>query len=217
MIKVISGPMFSAKSDLLFEEYEKRFFKGKIMAFKPGIDTRDPGIIRAREKNEGGVKIPSREISAIIISDIEEIKRHMLKRVNEGYDISTILIDEGNFLKGDITLLQRLSTIGDIDIIIAGLNKDRFQRPFGLMPDIMAIADEIVLLTASCNMCNRPANNTVMEGIDNSMDPVFVGDKEQGFIAVCERCLRKKTIKEEGLLNDPTGNLSLLLKRPKLV
>jgi len=214
MIKVITGPMFSAKSDWLFEEYESRFFTDKIMAFKPGIDTRDSGVIKTRGKNKGGIQMISREIPAIIISEIEEIKDHILKRLNDGFDVSTILIDEGNFLKGDITLLQRLSIIGEIDIIIAGLNKDRFQKPFGLMPDLMAIADEIVLLTASCNVCNRPANNTIMLGDDNSNNQVLIGDKQNGFIAMCERCLRKKKTSEEGLLKDASmnSNLSLLLK-----
>ena len=200
MIKVITGPMFSEKSDHLIKEYEDRHHKDMIMVFKPKIDTRDENVIRARGKSvikkngkEKNKKNITREIPAIIIDDIAEIMEYLLQKKEEGKDISTILIDEGNFLRGDVTILRDLSLYADIDIIISGLNQDRFQNPFGLMPALMSLADEIVYLTASCNNCNRPANLTIMKDeMNDSKEQDVVGDQEHGYMATCPRCLSRK-------------------------
>lgn len=209
MLTIITGPMFSAKSDrLIVEYYDKRYHKEKIMIFKPGADTRDVGVIKARGKYINGEITKERKIPAIIISDISEIIDHLLQKQEEGIDISTILIDEGNFLKGDPTILKKLSLYADIDIVIAGLNQDRFQNPFGIMPQLMSLADEIEFLTASCNNCNRPATMTIIANPGDNKEQELVGDKEEGFMATCPRCLGRKVSSE---LGTPQG-LSLVLK-----
>ena len=208
MLVIITGPMFSEKSDRLIDEYDKRHHKDKIMIFKPGEDTRDVGIVKARGKYVDGNVMPDREIPAIIISDISEIVQHIIQKKENGIDISTILIDEGNFLKGDPTILRDLSLYADIDIIISGLNQDRFQNPFGLMPELMALADEIKFLTASCNDCNRPANHTIIANSGGNKEQILVGDQIDGFMATCPRCLSRKAASEH---NTPLG-MSLVLK-----
>ena len=172
MIKVFTGPMFSGKSDMLLKEYDKKYHKSKILLFKPKIDTRDLGVVKTRN---------GKEIPAIIISDLKDIKKHLTDK------ITTIFIDEANFLTGDINILNELSIDKDLDIFISGLNMTSDQEPFGIMPQIMAIADEIVLLHASCNECNRDASFTYYEG---KKDTILVGSS--GYIALCARCLRRK-------------------------
>ena len=209
MLTVIAGSMFSEKSDHVIDEFEKRYHKEKIMVFKPGEDTRDEGVVRSRGRFSSGKMTEPREIPAIIISDISEILGHLVQKTHEKKDISTILIDEGNFLKGDPTILRDLSLYADIDVIVAGLNQDRFQNPFGLMPQIMSLADQIIFTNASCNDCNRPAVHTIMDdGKNDSKEQILVGDKADGFMAICPRCLARKKSKE---LEKPIG-LSLVLK-----
>lgn len=173
MIKVFTGPMFSGKSDALLREYEKKYHKSRILLFKPRIDTRDLGVVKTRN---------GKEIPAIIIDDIKDIKKYLNDKIN------TIFIDEANFLKGDVKLLINLSIYDDLDIFIAGLNQDSNQSAFGLMPNIMALADEIVFMYASCNDCNRDASYTYYEGVKK--DTILVGN--DNYIALCARCLRKR-------------------------
>lgn len=177
MIKVFTGPMFSGKSDELLKEYDKKYHKSKILLFKPKIDTRDYGVIKTRNNNEE---------NAIIINDLNDIYEYLTDK------ITTIFIDEANFIKGDIDVLIDLSINKDLDIFIAGLNLTSELKPFGLMPEIMAIADEIVLLHASCNDCNRDANYTYYTGTKDG--DILVGN--DNYIALCPKCLRKRLSKQ---------------------
>ena len=76
----------------------------------------------------------------------------------------------------------------DLDIYIAGLNMTSEQKPFGIMPQILSIANEIVMMKASCNECNRDAIYTYYEGKKNK--DILVGN--EGYSALCARCLQKK-------------------------
>lgn len=173
MIKVFTGPMFSGKSDELLKEYDRKYHKSKILLFKPQIDTRDFGVVKTRN---------GKEISAILIKDIKDIKKHITDK------ITTIFIDEANFLKGDVNILTELSINEDLDIFLAGLNMTSEQQPFGLMPEILAIADEIVIMHASCNDCNRDAYYTYYDG--KKTGDILVGN--DNYLALCPRCLRKR-------------------------
>lgn len=173
MIKVITGLMFSGKSEVLLDEYDKKYHKSKILLFKPSIDTRDYGIVKTRN---------NKEVTAILINNLKDIKKHLNEK------ITTIFIDEANLLKGDVKILLELSIVDDLDIYIAGLNLTSEQEPFGIMPDIMSIADEIDLKKASCNDCNRDAIYTYYEGTKKTT--VIIGN--DNYLALCSNCLRKR-------------------------
>ncbi len=175
MIKVITGPMFSGKSDILLNEYENKYHKSKILLFKPSIDTRDLGIVKTRK---------GKEVKAILIKDIIEIKDYLTDK------ITTIFIDEGNFLMGDVDHLLNLSINNDIDIFISGLNLTSEQKLFGIMPNILAVADQIILTTASCNDCNRDAIYTYYDGPKDA--EILVGN--DNYMALCSSCLRKRRL-----------------------
>lgn len=67
------------------------------------------------------------------------------------------------------------------------------QEPFGIMPYALAISDKVINNYSSCNICGRDASYTYYEG--NKESDVLVGD--DGYISLCNRCLRKKLIKNE--------------------
>ena len=94
MIKLYTGPMFSGKSDELLKEYDKKYHKSKILLFKPKIDTRDYGLIKTRN---------DKEVEAILINDLSDIYNYLSDK------ITTIFIDEANFMKGNIDVLIDLS------------------------------------------------------------------------------------------------------------
>ena len=128
MIKTFTGPMFSGKTSALLTVYFNMWNKKNIMCFKPKMNTRDDGI---KSKNI------RENVPAIEIEDLSEIPKHLKKNTR------TIFIDEANFLTGDVSILTDLNINKNVDIYIAGLNMTSEQKPFGIMPDILAISDYI--------------------------------------------------------------------------
>ena len=173
MIKTFTGPMFSGKTSALLTVYFNMWNKKNIMCFKPKMNTRDDGI---KSKNI------RENVPAIEIEDLKEIPKHLKKNTR------TIFIDEANFLKGDVSILTDLNINKNIDIYIAGLNMTSEQKPFGIMPNILAISDFIEISKSYCTICNREASFTYFEG--NKEGDIIVGDS--GYISLCEECLRKR-------------------------
>ena len=176
MIKTFTGPMFSGKTSALLTVYFNMWNKKNIMCFKPKMNTRDDGI---KSKNI------RENVPAIEIEDLYEIPTHFKKNTR------TIFIDEANFLTGDVSILTDLNINKNVDIYIAGLNMTSEQKPFGIMPNILAISDYIEISKSYCTICNREASYTYFEG--NKNDDIVVGDS--GYISLCEECLRKKMLK----------------------
>ena len=173
MIKTFTGPMFSGKTTALLSTYFNMWNKKNILCFKPRINVRDEGI---KSKNI------TENVSAIEIDDLSEILDHLKKNTR------TIFIDEANFLKGDVSVLTHISIDMNIDVYVCGLNMTSEQKPFGIMPQILSISDSIEIKKSYCTNCNRPASFTYFEG--SKCDDIIVGDN--GYISLCEDCLRKK-------------------------
>ncbi len=56
-------------------------------------------------------------------------------------------------------MVQRLLAEGRL-VYVTGLNQDFRGEPFGVMPTLMALADEMSLLTAICQKCHGVATRT---------------------------------------------------------
>ena len=173
MIKVYTGTMFSGKSTRLIEEYNKIEDKNAVMCFKPSKDKREFGAIRARNVEE--------TVSSIVISRFEEILFH----IND--EIEYIFIDEVQFVEGNFNILTKFSLKG-ITIFIAGLKQTSELRPFGTMPYILAIADEIEILHTNCE-CGEIARYT--DCTTDKKNDILIGDKEK-YRPVCEKCYVQK-------------------------
>ena len=178
MIRTYVGPMFSGKSDSLITIYNKIWNKKLVLAFKPKCDSRDGASIKSKNYDV--------EIPAIYIKDLKEIKKHIKNK-----NIHTIFIDEAQFLQGDVKELVYLSVVEEIDFYIAGLNMTSEQKPFGIMPDILAVSDTVHTITGFCQECNKPSTFTYYEAKKKS--DVLVGD--EGYVSLCQRCLKKHMLK----------------------
>lgn len=174
MIRTFTGPMHSGKTAAMISCYNKIWNKSSVMCFKPKIDTRDKGVIKSKNSNM--------KIKAICIDSLNEIIEH----INEG--IKTIFVDEVQLLKGDVAVLTSLSVEKDIDIYLAGLNMTSEQEPFLIMPDVLAISDEIQNIKASCYDCGRDANYTYFVGGKDKV--IVVGD--ENYIPLCAKCLNNR-------------------------
>lgn len=174
MITTYTGPMFSGKSTGLLNAYENIWNKKNIIAFKPKIDNRDYGVIKCRNM--------SIEIPAICINDLSEIKNYVTGTTR------TIFIDEAQFLTGNVEEIINLSVYQDIDFYISGLNMTSEQRPFGIMPNILAISQEIYIYEAVCFDCNKKAQYSYYE-YKKEEDNVVGND---GYVPLCGKCLIKR-------------------------
>ena len=176
MIKVITGAMFSGKSFELIELL-KALDMNTVKIFKPNIDTRDKGIIKSRTT--------SKTYTALLIDDLKEIPQYI------DNNTKTIVIDEVQFLTGDISIIVDLHLKG-YDFIIAGLNLTSERKPFGLMKDIMCIATDIEILKAKCICCNK-INADYTYSIKNKKEDILVGEY---YIPICRECLGGKILNE---------------------
>lgn len=175
MIKVFTGPMYSDKSNSLIEEYKKIWNKDRVVCFKPSKDTREFSKIHSRNNDT--------DIPCIVIKDLSDIVMHVNK------DTTTIFIDEIQFLTGNPEQLLFYSIYMNMDIYVAGLSLTSEQSPFGIMPEVLAVADEIVHLTACCSDCNRKTA-TLTYCLENKEEEVLVGSSM--YIPLCRDCLVKR-------------------------
>lgn len=175
MIKVITGPMYSAKSSRLISEYNNIWNKDRVMLFKPSKDVREFSRIHSRDSKK--------DIPCLVISDLSDI----LNKINDS--TSTIFIDEIQFLTGSVDVLTSLSIDKEIDFYIAGLSQTSEQKPFGIMPDVLAVADEIEHCVAYCFDCNKH-NAKYTYCLEDKKDEVLVGNSM--YIPLCVQCLNKR-------------------------
>lgn len=168
-VEIICGSMFSGKSEELIRRVRRsQFAKQKIVAFKPKIDN--------RYANEAVVSHDGSSFEAIAISHSSEIFQHVTA------DIDVVAIDEVQFLDDDVVkVIQHLADSGH-RVIAAGLDQDFRGVPFGIMPDLMAIAELVTKLQAVCAVCGSPASRTqrLINGEPASFDDpvILVGAAE---------------------------------------
>lgn len=175
MIKVFTGPMYSDKSNCLIEEYKKIWDKSRVVCFKPSKDTREFSKIHSRSNDT--------EIECHVIKDLSDMIMYIDKNT------TTIFIDEIQFLTGNPEGLLFYSIYMDMDIYISGLSLTSEQSPFGIMPGVLAVADEIVHLKAYCSDCNKK-EATFSYCLEEKQGDVLVGSSM--YVPLCPKCLRKR-------------------------
>jgi thymidine kinase len=177
--------MFSGKSDSLITKYKQIWNKNIVIAFKPKIDARDKDVIKSKNWDI--------EIPAICINDLSEIPQYVIDK-----NIHTVFIDEAQFLTGDVNILTELSVLYDIDFYIAGLNMTSEQEPFMLMPQILAVSNNIEVIKGFCVECNKESMYTYLEG--GKTEQVKTGD--DGYTSLCPSCLKKKILSRKKVRNN---------------
>ncbi len=142
-IEVICGSMFSGKTEELIRRMKRaQFAHQRVEIFKPSIDTRysDEDVV-----THEGVSINSTPVdnsSSILLL---------------GSDCDVIGIDEAQFFDDNlINVCNELAGRG-IRVIIAGLDMDFKGIPFGPMPALCAVADDVVKVHAICMRCGALA------------------------------------------------------------
>ncbi|MBP1915544.1 thymidine kinase [Lederbergia galactosidilytica] len=146
-IEVVCGSMFSGKSEELIRRVRRTIFANQtVLVFKPQLDDR---YSISEVVSHNGTAI----MAETIMSPTD-----ILRRIDEGTDV--IAIDEAQFFDESLVpIVQQLANQGH-RIIIAGLDQDFRGEPFGPMPKLMAIAEQVTKLQAVCVVCGSPASRT---------------------------------------------------------
>ncbi|MBC7074159.1 thymidine kinase [Candidatus Parcubacteria bacterium] len=174
-LEVITGPMFAGKTEELMRRLERaRFAKKSFMTFKSSLDTRyDKTMIVSHSKRTmEAIPIPSGITCAQFFDQFgKEIEK-----------VEIIAFDEAQFFrkKEFLKIIRELLRQGK-RVIIAGLDLTFKGEPFGPMPELLALADEVIKLTAICEICGNPATKTqrLINGKPVVSGPtVIVGAKE---------------------------------------
>lgn len=174
-LEVITGPMFSGKSEELMRRLRRAQIAGyNVGLFKPLIDSR-------YKKDK------------VVSHNGTEMKAHLVEGndlpVNTiGFDF--VGIDEVQFLDNVVESVQHMTHRGQI-VIVSGLDMTYRAEPFGTMPILLAIAERVDKLTAVCHSCGADATRTqrLVDGKPASFagPTVQVGGIES-YEARCVRC-----------------------------
>lgn len=174
-IEVICGSMFSGKSEELIRRVRRaQFAKQKIAVFKPKIDNRydDYNVV-----SHNGASLIAKAISHSI-----EILHHVEP------ELDVVAIDEVQFFdEGIVRVVQQLADSG-YRVIAAGLDQDFRGEPFGQMPALLSIAEQITKLQAVCTVCGSPASRTqrLIDGRPASyFDPVILVGASEAYEPRC--------------------------------
>lgn len=143
-IEVICGSMFSGKTEELIRRLKRaRIANMKVEIFKPSVDK------RYHEE-----EIVSHDENSILSTPVDLPEDILLL----SRDVDVIGIDEAQFFDDNIVAVCNQLALRGIRVIVAGLDMDYQGKPFGPMPDLLAIADYITKLHAICVKCGNIAS-----------------------------------------------------------
>lgn len=176
-IEVITGPMFSGKSEELIRRLKRaQIAKRRVVCFKPDLDVRYHRTAIASHS--------AQTLDATTVATVEELKAVLMPRIDEA---EVVGIDEAQFFDPALVgLANELVHLGK-RLIIAGLDTTFTGEPFAPMPELLAIADEVTKLSAVCMRCGAPAIHTQRLGSSQSL--VLVGAAGV-YEARCRACFR---------------------------
>lgn len=145
-LRVITGPMGCGKSLELLRQLDVQGRRGKTSAIvKPFDDSRDGAFVKSR--------FLERLTEATLIKAPGDLAASL-------HGSQVIAIDEAQFLER-YALGELVEILGrGIAVIACGLDQDFMGRPFGIMPDLLAMADEVTKLKSVCERCKHDATRT---------------------------------------------------------
>jgi thymidine kinase len=162
--------MFAGKTELLIAKAKDAKKNNlKIMIFKPQKDNR---YSKTEICSHNGITL-----NAHIIKNDTEI----LEKSNKNLDI--IFIDEIQFLTDNIVSIIKLLQEEGVNIVASGFELDFRGKPFGKMPLLLCLADNVIKLSATCSVCGEPATRSALVAKPDTLkiteSPVIVGGSDK--------------------------------------
>ena len=170
-IEVVCGSMFSGKTEELIRRLRRaQFANQKIAIFKPAVDNR-----------YSDVEVVSHDFHKITSQPIGDAAQ-MLEIAP---DVEVVGVDEAQFFGPNLVdVCQTLANRG-VRVIIAGLDTDYLGKPFGPMPQLMAVAEDVQKVHAICVKCGSLANHS--HRLSHSKKLVVLGEKDV-YEPLCRQC-----------------------------
>src|SRR3984885_5355782 len=176
-IEVITGPMFSGKSEELIRRLKRaRIARQRVACYKPDIDLRYHRTAIASHS--------AQTHEAITVANVGRLRAELYQQLP---DVEVIGIDEAQFFDAPIVQLPPELVHMGKRILIAGLDTTFTGDPFGPIPALMAIADEGTKLSAVWVVCGAQAINPQRPGASREL--VVVGAAGV-YEARCRTCFR---------------------------
>ncbi len=171
--------MFSGKTEELIRRIKRaQFANQKIRIFKPTVDVR-----------YSDMDVVSHDLHSIPCSPIKEPKAML----DIPEDIQVVGVDEAQFFDESLVkVAQELADKGK-RVIIAGLDTDYMGKPFGPIPGLMAIAEDVQKVHAICVKCGNLANHS--HRLTKSHKLVVLGEKDI-YEPLCRECFNEALASE---------------------
>lgn len=161
-VHVICGCMFCGKTDEMLRLLRRFAIAGRtVVLVKPRVDTRTPEVTVISRSGA--------QHNAVAVDGSAEI-------MGAVGNADIVAIEEGQFW--DEGLPEVVGLLADMgkQVVITGLDQDYRGDPFGPMPRLMALADQITKLTAICMVCGEPATRTqrLIDGLPAHADSPLI-------------------------------------------
>ena len=178
-IEVICGSMFSGQTEELIRRMRRaKVARQKVEIYKPVIDTRYSKEDVVSHDHNVITSTPVDSSSAILLFS---------------GDIDVVGIDEAQFFDDGLAdVCNQLANRG-VRVIVAGLDMDYRGKPFGPIPSLLAIADEVTKVHAICVRCGNLAY--ISHRLVHNDKRVLLGEKDE-YEPLCRDCYNKLVGKE---------------------
>ena len=175
-IEVVCGSMFSGKTEELIRRLNRaRIANQKVEIFKPTVDT--------RYDEEDVVSHNANTVKSNPIQNASQILFY-----SEEFEV--VGIDEAQFFDDElITVCNELANSGK-RVIVAGLDMDFTGKPFGPIPQLMAIAEYVTKVHAICIRCGNLANYSHRISKDEKL--ILLGETDS-YEPLCRKCFLEAT------------------------
>lgn len=176
-LEVITGPMFSGKSEELIRRLKRaRIARQRVACFKPDIDLRYHRTAIASHS--------SQTHEATTVANTSHLRQSLYPHI---LDVEVVGLDEAQFFdEAIVQFALELVHMGK-RVVMAGLDTTFTGDPFGPIPALMAVSDEVTKLSAVCMVCGAPAIHT--QRLGKSRELVVVGAAGI-YEARCRTCFR---------------------------
>ena len=173
-IEVITGSMFSGKTEELIRRLRRAQFAGlHVEIFKPSLD-----------KRYSEDRVVSHDDKSIVSTPVDNASSILLL----AGDVDVVVIDEAQFFDSSIIeVCNRLADNG-VRIVIAGLDMDFMGNPFGPIPALLSIAEYITKVHAICMRCGSLAQYSFRKSEEEQV--VVLGEKDK-YEPLCRECYNK--------------------------
>ncbi len=170
-IEVITGSMFSGKTEELIRRLRRAQFAGlKVEIFKPSLD-----------KRYSETRVVSHDDNSIVSTPVDNAAAILLY----AGDVNVVGIDEAQFFDNAIVEVCNKLADNGIRVVVAGLDMDFMGNPFGPIPALLAIAEFVTKVHAICMRCGSLAQYSFRKSDEDQQ--VVLGEKDK-YEPLCRSC-----------------------------